>query len=346
MTPADLRGGRPISRPSFLRAAAAAGASFAVPGPAAAATADLEPPGKPELSEVRVGIPVDAASFLPFYIAADRTWREQGLNATLVSFRGDAELMQALAGDSVHIACGGTSGLINMLTAGQPVIGFYAGFNLAGFSWYAQPSIRSWSDLRGKLAGVSTYGSTTDALTRYVLRRHGLEPERDVRLIQVGSTLSEYLALRSGRIAMAILSSPLTWDAQMQGFRQLGNEVHEIAPQWPEHIFSTKRSSLTQYPRTTVAVLRAHVAALRLARADRTTAVAVLSSRMKYANPEASRAYDEVMPTYDERGRLPEAAMPAFWQIAMRNGDVKRPLPERAFLDHRYIDSFASWAPR
>ena len=52
------------------------------------------------------------------------------------------------------------------------------------------------------------------------------------------------------------------------------------------------------------------------------------------------------MPTYDERGRLPERSMQVFWEILERNGDVKAPMPERALLDRRYIDSFGAWAPK
>src|SRR5580658_6373742 len=89
--------------------------------------------GKPELTELKIGIPLDATSYLPLYIAAQRTWKEQGLEVELLAFRGDAETSQALAGDSIHINCGSLTGLVNLITAGQPAIGVYGGFNLAGF---------------------------------------------------------------------------------------------------------------------------------------------------------------------------------------------------------------------
>ena len=169
--------------------------------------------GKPELTDVKVGIPLDATSYLPLYIAAQRTWKEQGLNVELLAFRGDAESSQALAGDSIHVNCGSLTGLINLINAGQPVIGVYGGFNLAGFSWWGQPSIKSWAGVKGKSLGVSTFGSTTDALTRYVLRKHGLEPERDAQLIQVGNNINQYQALKSNRTQVAMLSAPATWQA-------------------------------------------------------------------------------------------------------------------------------------
>jgi NitT/TauT family transport system substrate-binding protein len=302
--------------------------------------------GKPEVSDLRIGIPLDATSYLPLYIAAQKTWKDQGLNVELLAFRGDAETSQALAGDSIQVNCGSLTGLVNLLGAGQSVIGVYAGFNLAGFSWYGQPAMRSWADVRGKALGVSTFGSTTDALTRYVLRRHGIEPERDVQLIQVGNTVNQYEALKANRTQVAMLSAPLTWQAQSDGYPLLGTQQREVAAEWPEHIYSVKTKFLAANPNTLAAVLRGHVAALRQAKANRAAAIAVFVERLKYTPVLAARSYDELMPSYDERGRLPERSMQVFWEILERNGDVKAPVPEKTLLDRRFIDSFGAWAPK
>ena len=47
----------------------------------------------------------------------------------------------------------------------------------------------------------------------------------------------------------------------------------------------------------------------------------------------------------DERGRLPEAHMPIFWEIAKRTGDVTEPWPKEKFLDSRFIESYDQWKP-
>lgn len=331
-----------VSRRNALSVGAALGLSAAATPLLGAAQSY----GKPELTDLKVGIPLDATSYLPLYIAAQRTWKEQGLNVTLLAFRGDAETSQALAGDSIDVNCGSLTGLINLINAGQPVIGFYGGFNLAGFSWWGQPAIKSWADVKGKSLGVSTFGSTTDALTRYVLRKHGLEPERDAQLVQVGNNINQYQALKSNRTQVAMLSAPATWQAQSDGYKLLGTQQREVAPDWPEHIFSAKTKFLAANPNTVAAVLRGHVAAVRRAKADRPAAVAVFVERLKYTPVMAERSYDELIPTYDERGRLPERSMKIFWQIAESNGDVKAPMRESVFLDRRYIDSFSAWAPK
>ena len=322
---------------------------IALAGGAAAALAGLRrhtsaaPLGAIEKPRLTLGIPADAASFTPVFVAAARTWKPQGLDIELISFRGDAEVAQALAGNSIDLSLQSLDGLINLINAGQPVRGFYAGFFQSDFAWLAQPKIKQWKDLKGSTAGVSTFGSLTDQLTRYMLKRNGLEPEKDVQLVQVGTTASSLQALKAGRLGLAILSPPFKWMAQEAGFTLLGTQI-DIAPQWPKHAFLAKTRFIDDNPNTLRAFLRAHVAALRLARADRAMTVDVLIDRLKWTKDYAERAYEEVMPAYDERGTLPDAHMDVFWSIEIAGGAVTQAWPDARLIDDRFIKSFADWA--
>jgi NitT/TauT family transport system substrate-binding protein len=327
-----------LTRRRFVQAGSAVAASLA------ASRSRAAPLGKLERSKLIVGISVDAASFMPTFLGQARTWKEQGLDAELISFRGDAEVSQALAGDSVDITLQSLDGLINLINADQPVTAFYAGFHQADFAWYSQPQIKGWTQLKGSSAGVSTLGSLTDQLTRYVLRNHGLEPEKDVSIVQAGGTASILQALKAGRLGLAILSPPFKWMAEEAGFTRLGSQAEDIAPQWPKHGYVAKRKFLDEHPNTVKAFLRAHVQGLRLARADPDFAVDVLVKRLKWERPYALRAYQEVMPSYDERGALPDAYMDVFWKIEQQGGAVKEPWPDAKLLDDRFIKTFDEWA--
>jgi NitT/TauT family transport system substrate-binding protein len=289
---------------------------------------------------------VPAASFLPVYVAAARTWKDAGLEVEIVSFRGDAEVSQAMAGGSLDLSLQSLDGLINLINSNQPVKGFYAGFHQADFAWLAQPSIKTWADLKGGTMGVSTFGSLTDQLTRYVLRKHGLKPETDVRIMQAGPSATSIQLLRSGRLLAAIQSAPTKWVAEDLGLTVLGTQEKEIAPQWPKHSFVARSKFLDENPQTLRAFLRAHVAAIRLARADRALAVKVLVDQVKYQASYAARAYDENLPAFDERGRLPDDKyMDIFWSIVIAAGTVPEPWPAARLLDDRFIGTFADWAP-
>jgi NitT/TauT family transport system substrate-binding protein len=330
---------RKLSRRGFVQASIGAGTVLAARRAGAA-------PGKIEKPNLTLGLAVPAASFLPVYVAAARTWKEQGLEVEIVSFRGDAEVSQAMAGGSLDLSLQSFDGLINLINSNQPVQGFYAGFHQADFAWLAQPSIKAWADLKGGTIGVSTFGSLTDQLTRYVLRKHGLKPETDVRIMQAGPSATSIQLLRSGRLLAAIQSAPTKWVAEDLGLTVLGTQEKEIAPQWPKHTFVARRKFLDDHPETMRAFLRAHVAAIRLARADRALAVKVLVDQVKYQPSYAGRAYDENLPAFDERGRLPdEKYMEIFWSIVIAAGTATEPWPAARLMDERFIGTFAQWAP-
>jgi NitT/TauT family transport system substrate-binding protein len=316
----------------------ASGLAALAHGPAAAAAL--------ERSKLIAAIPVDAASFLPIYLAAGRTWKQQGLDIELTAFRGDAEVSQALSGGSIDFSIQSADGLINMLNAGQAVIAFYAGFHQSDYAWLSQPAIKTWDALKGKTAGVSTFGSATDQLTRYALRRHGLVPGKDIQIVQAGPPASIAQALKAERLAVGILAPPMNWMVADAGFNILGSQGQEIAPQWPKHVFVAKKEFLDRNPNTVRAILRAQVAAIRLARADRDLVIATYMERLKFQKSYAERAYDAIVPFYDEHGSLPdEKSMDVFWSLQIERGEATEPWPSARILDNRFIETFADWAP-
>lgn len=325
-----------MQRSRFLAAAAAGGAL----------ATGIAPLGAQTMVDLNVGTAVDSPTQLPLYLAITHTFKAQGLNVNMLSFRGDTEVAQALAGNSIDVALASSSGLLNLVTANQGVIGFYGGFNQADFSWIAQPAIKSWRDMKGKAIGVSTFGSLTDLITRYVLQKNHLVPDQDVQIIQAGGSPSAYQAMKAGRLSAAILTAPFKWEAQDAGFTVLGTQAADVAPAWPKHFYMAKTSLIASKPQVITALLRAHVGALRLARADKALGVQTLVDRLKYDPKYADRAYDEAMPGFDERGRVPEKSMPVFWKLVIAQGIVKAPLPENQLVDKHFIDTFGSWAPR
>jgi NitT/TauT family transport system substrate-binding protein len=333
-----------LSRRDVALGSAAFGAASAfAPFTGAASAASIGVIEKPKLN---LGLAVPATTFLPIYVAAEKIWKDQGLDIQVVSFRGDAEVSQALAGDSIDIAVQSVDGLVNLIVANQPAIGFFAGFNQADFAWSAKPSIKTWADLKGgKLVGVSTFGSLTHQLTVYALQKAGVDPAHDVRFVQAGPAGGRFQALKSGRLDAAILSAPYKWMADEQGLTSLGGQAKDVSPNWPKHEIVAKVGFLDKNPGTAKAFLRSHVAAIRLARAQPEMAIEILARNLKYSTAYAKQAYEDVIGGFDERGRLPDASMSTFWDIMTKSNEVKAPWPNEKILDDRFVASFASWAP-
>jgi ABC-type nitrate/sulfonate/bicarbonate transport system substrate-binding protein len=283
-------------------------------------------------------------SYLPLYLAQERTARNESLEIELVAFAGGSQAAAALVSGSVDVALASLDTLVSTTGAHPHVRAFYGGFNHADLEWFAAPGIAAWEGLRGRTIAISAPGSLTDFLTRHVLRRRGLEGE--VRLVSAGNPAVRWQALRAGRVDAAILQGSQKLQAQAQGFIRLGLQSSEIAPEWPTNVMFARQDLLATSPATVRALLRAHVRALRLARSDRALGAAVLARWLKYTAPEAEHAWKEAVAGFDERGRLPAGIMPLFWSIAVSAGEVTAPWPESRFLDRQLIDTFDEWTPR
>ena len=95
------------------------------------------------------------------------------------------------------------------------------------FWLYAKPDIRSVAALKGKKVGVSSLGSGPDSLLREVLKKHGLDSNRDVAVMPVGSGTGRFFALQAGSVDAAMLSVPANLLAQEAGFRELVSFINE-----------------------------------------------------------------------------------------------------------------------
>lgn len=302
--------------------------------------------GGSKLTRLTIGLAGHGIGALPIYLAAERTFAEEGLSADLIVSGSGAAIAQAFAADSLDVSVASLSTLINMIEAGVSAKAFYAGFNQADFEWFARAEIKTWADLRGRTVGVASYADLTTFLTREVLRRHELDPNRDVDIRAMGGSGNSLQALRNGQLDMAILAPPLKFQAEAEGFTRLGTQASEVAEQWPKNVLIAKQSIIDNSPDLIRALLRAHVKAIRQARNDREATVETITSVLKYERQYAEKAYDEVMPGFDERGRLPSRAMPVFWEVSVSGGELKEPWPESRFLDSRFINTFDEWAPQ
>ena len=78
------------------------------------------------------------------------------------------------------------------------------------------------ADLKGKNVGISSRGGAVDLLTQLIMQKHGLVPNKDVTSLVIGGQEDTVLALRTGRIAAALLTPPRPLILQREGFNRLG----------------------------------------------------------------------------------------------------------------------------
>lgn len=303
--------------------------------------------GNLEKVEVTIGLPLTTSTFIPLYLAEEvGFFKEEGLNVNIVAFKGGTDLVRGMVAGAVDFGVGALAEALVGVETGQGIKVFYSGFNMTVFDWYAVPMIKTLADAKGARFGVTTFGSSTDFLTRYALSTHDIDPEKDVTIIQGGGSGSRLAAMEAGQLDVNIFATPEKFIAADMGYNLVLRQ-QDIAEDYPFHVFYGKEDTITASPNMIKALLRAYVKGVRLAKADKARAVEVLVKRVGIEEKYAGRGYDDFINGIHEDGRLPsDAGMKAFWDMGMASGTYAEAWPFDKFWIPTYVDSFDEWKPQ
>jgi NitT/TauT family transport system substrate-binding protein len=301
---------------------------------------------KPEIAELKIGVPAIDPNFLPNFVAEQKGFfKEEGFtDVKVLSFQGDAPTVQALAGGTIDLCVASLTGLVNTITSGHRHKAIWGGYNMAHFEWYALPKYKSIADTKGGRYGVSKFGSMTDFLTRYALRKSGLDPEKDVTILPLGGAAQFLAALAAGQLDASIMSTPNTYTAAERGYVRLTTQKELVSPDYPTHIVYTREEFIAKNPNTIKAYLRAAGKAMEWIKANRDEAAVLVNKLMKYRVDYARKGIDDVAYGWNPDGRLPQQeGMKVFWSIAVEAGDVKEPWPNSKWLDDTFLKTQNEW---
>jgi ABC-type nitrate/sulfonate/bicarbonate transport system substrate-binding protein len=187
-------------------------------------------------SQVNVWVPLDTGFF-----------KKQGLDVELVYISGAPVGAAALMSGEVAISQGGVIGSITSNMRGSGTYIILGGADRFPYQLIAAPSIKTVSDLKGKRFAVSRIGSADHTATMFVLPKLGIQPDKDMNIVQVGSVPARFAALVNGSVQGALLIPPETVKAKELGYRVLSNFA-DIEINYQQNGVYTTRSFITKRP--------------------------------------------------------------------------------------------------
>jgi NitT/TauT family transport system substrate-binding protein len=266
-------------------APAAPPASGAPSAPAAVSSPTGQDTPPPQTASIKVMYASLAGSNVPIWIAQEQGfYRKYGLDADVSYATGNRPTLALVAGEVDFISSAATASL-PAAVAGSDLVFLAGATNVSPLEIFATPQITRPEELRGKRLGITTFGSATDAGARFALSRWGLEPGRDVTVLQLGAQNELLAALSSGSIDAVVLSDPTTFAASKAGFprlvklRDLGMSVQHVA-------IISRRSFTDAHPDVTERFLRAYGDAIRYLFTNREGTIAVMAKYLKDMDPD------------------------------------------------------------
>jgi sulfonate transport system substrate-binding protein len=262
-------------------------------------------------------------------------FEKNGLRTDVAYIRSGSTMAQTLVSGEVQLAQMGGPAALAAGVAGMDVSFVAVALNTTPI--VIMGTVSRMEDLKGKGIGVTRYGSNTDISARFAIRKAGLQPEKDVALIQLEDYPGIMGGIQSGRIAAGALADPFTDYAKKLGYKEIA-DVAALGLEFPFVGIVAKKSYLKDNPDITQRFVRAYTEAIALYKNNPELAMkvtskytgikdpAILSSTVNFYAPKLARV---PYPTLGGMRFVLE-------QIAIRDPKAKNVNPE-SFMDVRFV---------
>ncbi len=219
------------------------------------------------------------------YVAKDaKLFEKNGLDVELVLLRGSGQTSQAMVAGSLFASSVALPAVMLADLNGADLVNVAHGIAVQSSKLMVKSEIRKIEDLKGKKIGISSLGSAGDLLFGYVLRKYGIDTQRDVFWLAVGNTGERLQALLNGAVDAADLTYPADAQAERRGFRPLLDARKEIV--YPTASVVTRRKTIREDRDTVMRVVRSYVEGIAYLKQNKDFSKNVLAKYFRTSDPE------------------------------------------------------------
>src|SRR6266511_5939973 len=262
-------------------------------------------------------------------------FEKNGLRTDIAYIRSGSTMSQTLVAGEIQMAQMGGPAMLAAGVAGMDVTFVAVALNTTPI--VIMGTVAKIEDLKGKAVGITRFGSNTDISARYAIRKAGLQPEKDVALIQLEDYAGIMGGIHSGRIAAGALADPFTDAAKKLGYKEIA-DLAAMGLEFPFVGIAAKKSYIKDNMDTVQRFVRAYTEAIAIYKNNRDLAMkitgkytgikdaAILASTVDFYAPKLSRV------PYPTAGGIRFVLD----QVAVRDPRAKNFSPE-TFMDLRFV---------
>ena len=291
----------------------------------------------PPLKKVNWGMTaLSAAMWIPWIAKDAKIYEKNGLDVEIVLLRGSGQSSQALLGGSLFAAPVALPQLMLANLNGADMVNVAHTIASASSKLLVRPEIKTPLDLRGKKVATSSIGSLGDFLFRYALRKYGINPDREITWLSIGTNAERLQALLTGVIDGADVTYPADIQAERKGFRVLIDARKEIT--FPTTSVVTRRKIIREDRDTVMRFVRSHVEAIAFHKLNKDFALKVLTKYVRTTDPEFLEGsynlfkQDFIAAPYP----ITKGLEPTYDYVAQTRPDIRNHKPEE-FVDASFV---------
>jgi len=285
-----------------------------------------------------VGVSGPSINMMYAFVTRDAgLWQKHNSDPRVVLFEAGSILAQAMLSGDVKMSISSGPAVIASRSLGAETIIVAAFVNTLPYSLVSAKAITKWDQLKGKRIAISRFGSGTDTAIRLALRRFGLDPVKDVTILQLGSQPGRLQALAGGSIEATLVSPPLDLTAKKQGYNILVN-LADLGIAYPQQVIETTDRFIRENPQGIKNFLKGFIEGVRYAATHKDETKKLIAKYLKVADPELLEAtYQSYLQVTDYSGYAKlDGVQNAMDEVAQRVAVVKTKKPED-FVNTRFL---------
>jgi len=289
------------------------------------------------LKKVRWGqTSIGASQWIPWIAKDMKIYEKNGLDMEIILLRGSGQTSQAMIGGSIFASPVTTATLMTANLSGADLTTVAHTVAAVQGRMLVKPEIRRPEDLKGKKVASSGLGSLGDFMYRVIMRKYGLNPDKDVIWITVGSPPERLQALVNGVVDAADLSYPSDARGEKMGFRVMWDARAEVP--YPSMSVVTRKKTIQEDRDAVMRMVRSHVEGIHFLKTQKESSLKILAKYLRTDDRDLLEgSYDiyskDFIPTPYP---IVTGLKLAYDQVAQRRPEIHNHKPEE-FVDPSFV---------
>jgi NitT/TauT family transport system substrate-binding protein len=276
----------------------------------------------------------------PLWVAKEAGFfKKHDIDAQVLFIVGGRVISQAMFAGELQMGLSSMAALLQANAVGGD-LAYVAYFgSKTDYALFSTKDITDVKQLRGKRLGIGQFGGGPDFASRIVLEKHGLIPDKDVRIVQMLVPDSGRLAaLQAGVIESILLQAPTSLKAMSLGFRQVLDYSNELL--FPLASLTTTRAYIRQSPAVVKRIVKAHLDAVRFMFANEDATLKILARYTKIDDSAFLREYHRkiILPRLSQTLVPDRAAIEFILDVERKRNPAVAKLKAESFFDSTFID--------
>jgi len=254
-----------------------------------------------KLERVVIGYPAPVASLgIIDVMRKAGLFKKYGLDVDLVYIQGSPILTAAMVSGQVPLSFLGGAAIVASAVGGADTVYLACGINTLYWRLFPTPDVKILDDLKGKKIGLTTMGSQEDAVMRLLLKERGINPDRDVSFLAVGSAPTRLAALSKGVVQASVFIPPQDIAAEKLGLYPL-IDMSQLGLYNPGSCFASTRSYIKNHRDTVTRVMKAFVEGLKFYRENKEFVLKVTADFAQNRDMEVLNATYNTVTRFQDR---------------------------------------------